>query len=117
VKVEETYGVILLQATGETTVIKESTDFAECKALFDKIESELEKARKTKGALFKLRDPFIFSCDPSLIVRISLVPKKVPKVTDSQNPYQKRMEKFGFSETFKNPTIGSELLDEGYNNE
>ena len=114
-KVQQKYAVILLQATGEPLSIKESNSYEECKAIFDKIESDLEKARKTKGALFKLKDPWIISCDPQFIVRISLIPKTIPKVTDSDNPYQRRMEKNGFANTMKNPM--GELTDEGYSTE
>jgi len=112
-KIKESYAVIILQATGEPLSVFEGENFVDCKAVFDKIEADLEKARKTKGALFKLRDPFILSCDPSMIVRISLVPRKAPIVADSENPYQKRMLKNGFAATMKNP-MGSELTDEGY---
>jgi hypothetical protein len=114
-KVSERYSVVILQATGEPLELLDSSKFDECKALFDKIEVDLEKARKTKGALFKLRDPYILSCDPQFIVRVMLVPKKVPKVTDSDNPYQKRMERQGFAATMKSPV--SELTDEGYSND
>jgi hypothetical protein len=112
-KVKESYIVYILQATGEPLEVHKSENFAECKTIFDKLELELEKARKTKGALFKLRDPFILSCDPQFIVRISLVPRKDPIVTDVENPYQKRMLDRGFAATMKNPLAG-ELMDEGY---
>lgn len=112
-KIEETYCVILLQASGEPLTVKESKNFAECKAAFDQVESDWIKARKTKGEIFKLRDPWIFSCDPQFIVRITLVPKRIPKVASSDNPYQRRMESQGFAATLKNP-LGSELTDEGY---
>ena len=110
-KVEMTYVVIVLQATGEPLSIMESSVYADCKASYDKIVMDLEKARKTK-TLFKLSEPWIFACDPQFIVRVTLVPKKVPKVADDGNPYQRRMIEKGFANTMKNPV--SDLTDEGY---
>lgn len=114
-RVDETYCVILLLASGEPLIIKESKKFDECKALFDQVEADWITSRKTKGAIFKLRDPWIFSCDPWFILRITLVPKKVPKAADSQNPYQRRMEQVGFANAMKSsPIVKGELTDEGY---
>lgn len=109
-KPAQKYAVYILQATGESLEIIESS-FEICKEMFDKLELELEKARKTKGALFKLRDPWILSCDPSVIVRLTLTPKKTPSLVSADNPYQKRMENLGFSKALRNP---SENTDEGY---
>jgi hypothetical protein len=110
-----TYCVFLLQASGEAISVKESKNFEECKAVFDAVEAEWEKSRKTKGAVFKMRDPFVFSCDPSFILRVSLVPKVTPKLASSQNPYQKRMEEVGFGAMQRvAPTVHGELTDEGY---
>jgi hypothetical protein len=117
-RVDETYGVILLLANGEPLVIKESKKFDECKALFDQIEADWIKSRKTKGEVFKLRSPFIFSCDPQFILRVSLVPKKIPKAANSQNPYQRRMEEVGFEAMrVAAPKLKGELTDEGYTTE
>lgn len=114
-KIQERYSVIVLQATGEPLEIKESTNFAECKVIYDKIVTDLEIARKTKK-LFKLNDPWIFSCDPQFIVRVTLVPKKVPAIADSENPYQRRMIDKGFAAAMKNPPTEKlgDLMDEGY---
>jgi hypothetical protein len=112
-RVEQKYAVILLQATGEPLTLKESVKFEECKALYDKTLADLEKARKTKGAMFKLENPWIFSCDPQFILRVTLVPVKIPKPAEAGNPYQQRMESQGFAETMKNP-LGGPLTDEGY---
>jgi hypothetical protein len=116
-KIQERYSVIILQATGEPLEIKESSNFAECKVIYEKIVADLEIARKTKK-LFRLSDPWIFSCDPQFIVRVTLVPKKVPVVADSENPYQRRMLQKGFAAAMKNPPEqilgGGELTDEGY---
>lgn len=114
-KVEETYCVVLLLASGEPLVVKESKDFEKCKAIFDQVEADWIKSRKTKGSVFQLRDPWIFSCDPWFILRVSLVPKRMPKPADSQNPYQRHMEQVGFSQAMKSPQIArSELTDQGY---
>lgn len=111
-KVEERYSVIIMQATGEPLEVKESANFAECKVFYDKLLSDLETARKTKK-LFKLNDPWIFACDPQFIVRVTLIPKKIPQMADSENPYHQRMLKNGFAATMKNP-LGTELTDLGY---
>lgn len=115
-KVQERYSVVILQATGEPLEIKESSNFAECKVIYEKIVADLEIARKAKK-LFRLSDPWIFSCDPQFIVRVTLVPKKVPMVADSENPYQRRMLQKGFAAAMKNPPdqiLAGELTDEGY---
>lgn len=101
------YGLLILKRDQDHIQVMETEDFKEADKLWEDL-TERWTTCLSETKPFRLRSPIITSFDPGLIYEITIRP-----VTEStrnpDNPYQAKMQKEGFSATFR-----GEVLDGGY---
>ena len=107
---KQIYGVFILKRNQDHILVLESNNFEEANEVWKSLTNNWETSLKDQKP-FIFNKPIVTAFDPGLIYEITLKPVNKSNVkVDSNNPYQRHMEKEGFTNTLNR--YG--LYDEGY---
>lgn len=103
------YGVWLLKRDQDHIQVLETDNFETADKLWEELTEKWTTCLHEEKP-FKLRSPIVTSFDPGLIYEVTIRPASFSDEKTLDNPYQAKMQKEGFSSSFR----GGAMLDGGF---